>query len=218
RGPLPRRGRGLASDRRSGRLPWAGRRRPRWPARPVCPDPRSVPQPGSGPSLGAPGRRRGGRARTTGRSWHDPPWRVSTGWLGAGERPSDARHARIREHLAARGASFYREIYTAAGGGTDRDVLDALWDLVWAGEVTNDTFAPLRALRWKRTARDVRRRMGRLSSLGPPEAAGRWSLVDAPTGTATERAHATALSLLDRQGIVTRDGVAGENVEGGFSA
>ncbi len=31
-------------------------------------------------------------------------------------------------------------------------MLDALWDLVWAGEVTNDTFAPLRALRWKRPA------------------------------------------------------------------
>ncbi len=42
----------------------------------------------------------------------------------------------------------------AAGGGSDRDVLDALWDLVWAGEVTNDTFTPLRALRWRRPARD----------------------------------------------------------------
>ena len=27
----------------------------------------------------------------------------------------------------------------------DATVLDALWDLVWAGEVTNDSFAPLRA-------------------------------------------------------------------------
>ena len=61
------------------------------------------------------------------------------------------RHDAIREHLARRGASFYRELYAAAGGGPDREVLDALWDLVWAGEVTNDTFAPLRALRWKRT-------------------------------------------------------------------
>ena len=65
------------------------------------------------------------------------------------------------------------------GGGPDRDVLDALWDLVWAGELTNDTFAPLRALRWSRPGREPRRRPGRLTSLGPPEAAGRWSLVDA---------------------------------------
>ena len=40
-----------------------------------------------------------------------------------------------------------------AAAGSEREVLDALWDLVWAGEVTNDTFAPLRALRWKRPAR-----------------------------------------------------------------
>ena len=65
------------------------------------------------------------------------------------------------------------------GGGPDRDVLDALWDLVWAGEVTNDTFAPLRALRWRRPARSTARpRPGRLTALGPPEAAGRWSLVE----------------------------------------
>ncbi len=133
------------------------------------------------------------------------------------ERPSDPRHDRIREHLERRGASFHRELYAAAGGGSDREVLDALWDLVWAGEVTNDTFAPLRALRWKRSARDVRRRPGRLTSLGPPEAAGRWSLVEPSGGTPTERVHATALALLDRQGIVTRDGVAGESVEGGFA-
>jgi ATP-dependent Lhr-like helicase len=135
----------------------------------------------------------------------------------AADRPADPRHERIREHLAGRGASFYRELYTAAGGGSDREVLDALWDLVWAGELTNDTFAPLRALRWKRSGRDVRRRPGRLTSLGPPEATGRWSLVEPPPGTPTERVHATALALLDRQGIVTRDGVAGEGIEGGFA-
>ena len=134
------------------------------------------------------------------------------------DRPSDQRHERIRELLAARGATFYREIYAAAGGGSDRDVLDALWDLVWAGEVTNDTFAPLRALRWKRRPRDARqRRPGRLTSFGPPEGAGRWSLVEAAPGTPTERAHATALALLDRLGIVTRDGVAGEAIDGGFA-
>ena len=67
------------------------------------------------------------------------------------EPPMEPRHVALREHLAARGASFYRELFAAARGNSDREVLDALWDLVWAGEVTNDTFAPLRALRWKRT-------------------------------------------------------------------
>jgi ATP-dependent Lhr-like helicase len=139
------------------------------------------------------------------------------------EPPSEPRHAAIRDHLAQRGASFYRELFAAAGGGRDRDVLDALWDLVWAGEVTNDTFAPLRALRWKRpgggngSRRPVR--PGRLTSLGPPEAAGRWSLV--PTerpGTPTERLHATSLALLERHGVLTREAVAAEGIDGGFSA
>ncbi len=144
------------------------------------------------------------------------------------DRPAGPRHEAIREQLRRRGASFYRELFAAAGGGSDRDVLDALWDLVWAGEVTNDTFAPLRALRWKRPARDARRRPGRLTSLGPPEAAGRWSLVEpdeeagegtvAPRPTPTERLHALSLALLDRHGVVTREAVVTEGVEGGFSA
>jgi ATP-dependent Lhr-like helicase len=141
------------------------------------------------------------------------------GSLDAAAPPSGPRHEGIREHLASRGASFYRELYAAAGGGSDREVLDALWDLVWAGEVTNDTFAPIRALRWKRTDRSMRRRgPGRLTALGPPEAAGRWSLVTPPAGTPTERIHAIALALLDRHGIVTREAVAAEGVDGGFSA
>jgi ATP-dependent Lhr-like helicase len=100
-------------------------------------------------------------------------------------------------------------------------VLDALWDLVWAGEVTNDTFAPLRALRWKRPGRDARRRPGRLTTLGPPEAAGRWSLVEPVSGPGvitTERAHALATSLLERHGVVTREAVVAEGVEGGFAS
>jgi ATP-dependent Lhr-like helicase len=143
------------------------------------------------------------------------------------ERPSGDLHERIRVHLRRRGASFYRELFGAVGGRSDREVLDALWDLVWAGEVTNDTFAPLRALRWKRPARDARPRPGRLTSLGPPEAAGRWSLAtsledelpdEAPAATRTERAHALALALLERHGVVTREAVASEPIEGGFSA
>ena len=63
-----------------------------------------------------------------------------------------------------------------------------------------------------------RRGPGRLTALGPPEAAGRWSLVAAPAGSPTERLHATALALLDRHGIVTREAVAGEGIDGGFSA
>jgi ATP-dependent Lhr-like helicase len=137
-------------------------------------------------------------------------------------RPSGDRHERIRAHLAARGASFYRAIHAAAGGGSDREMLDALWDLVWAGEVTNDTFAPLRALRWKRPADGKggarRGRPGRLTALGPPEAAGRWSLVEPVEDVApTERLHAQALALLERHGVLTREAVVAEGIEGGFA-
>ncbi|MCI0584566.1 MAG: DEAD/DEAH box helicase [Chloroflexi bacterium] len=136
------------------------------------------------------------------------------------ERPSGTRHEAIRMHLETRGASFYRDLHAAAGGGLDREVLDALWDLVWAGEVTNDTFAPLRALRWKRPARSTARpRAGRLTALGPPEAAGRWSLVGASpsAGSSTERLHAAALALLDRYGVLVREAVLAEGFEGGFA-
>jgi ATP-dependent Lhr-like helicase len=111
-------------------------------------------------------------------------------------------------------------------------LLDALWDLVWSGQVTNDTFAALRALRWPRTGRDrsaARPRLGASGRMGPPEAAGRWSLVrDAVTTSvalaggrepsATERRHALAMRLLERHGVVTRDGIAAEGLPGGFGA
>jgi len=165
-----------------------------------------------------------------------PGWEILRGAAaGLGDeaaRPEGPRHDAIRELLARRGATFYRELYVAARGGPDREVLDALWDLVWAGEVTNDTFAPLRALRWRRPARtNARPRLGRLTALGPPEAAGRWSLVEATVrpqpgqpaaGQAaalrTERLHALALSLLERHGVLTREAVTAEGVVGGFSS
>src|SRR4030095_8325220 len=50
----------------------------------------------------------------------------------------------IRDHLRQRGASFWPELLAAAGVPDERIVLAALWDLVWAGEVTNDTIAPMR--------------------------------------------------------------------------
>jgi ATP-dependent Lhr-like helicase len=153
--------------------------------------------------------------------------------------PADPIHHALRAHLARGGASFWPELVAAVHQvGLDYDdttVLDALWDLVWAGEVTNDTFAPLRALRWKRPQRSGSRgsggggggrlpRPGRLTSLGPPEAAGRWSLVGSALWDAssplspTERMHQQALALLDRYGVLVRESVMAEGLEGGFSA
>ena len=116
-----------------------------------------------------------------------------------------------------RGAAFFADLYDAAGGGDEEAVLDALWDMVWAGEVTNDTFAPLRLL-----GPSARRRPGRprLPRLSQPRAAGRWSLVADLLGgaaPATERLHAQAGVLLQRHGVLTREAVLAEGVLGGFA-
>jgi ATP-dependent Lhr-like helicase len=174
------------------------------------------------------------------------PGRESLRDLAAGdvEPPAGELHARLRDSLAGRGASFYRELQSAAGLASEREILDALWDLVWAGEITNDTFAPLRALRWRRPSGERRPRPSRLQ-MGPPEAAGRWSLVrgragaeagsaatasgaatvaTTATGTAaggaaaaTARLHSLVTVLLERHGVLTREAVTSEEVAGGFS-
>jgi ATP-dependent Lhr-like helicase len=139
-------------------------------------------------------------------------------------------HVALREHLAARGASFWPELQRAAAeageGSTDEVLLDALWDLVWAGEVTNDSFVPLRARIAGKARRSGGRRsarrpnLHRLSRVGPPAGAGRWSLVAPlrePVPTPTEAAHARALQLLERYGVLTREAALGEGTEGGFA-
>ncbi len=127
-------------------------------------------------------------------------------------------HARIRDHLASRGASFFSQLLAAVGGFAP-EVVEALWDLVWTGEITNDTLEPLRA-----RIRPVRRHgrpLPRGAREAPPDATGRWSLVAGlgeTTATPTERAAALAQQLLDRHGVLTREAVQAEEVPGGFSA
>lgn len=132
-------------------------------------------------------------------------------------RPDDlgAIQRTMLEHLERHGASFFGALRNAAAPAGERETLDALWDLAWAGLVTNDTFAPLRAL----AHRAEKRRRGKAS--GNAFVAGRWSLVAhlaVPGVDATRRTHARALVLLDRWGIVARESLAIESIAGGFSA
>ena len=60
-------------------------------------------------------------------------------------RRSAAREQAIADHLQAEGASFFAAIHEAVGGGFPRDTVDALWDLVWRGLITNDALQALRA-------------------------------------------------------------------------
>ena len=51
----------------------------------------------------------------------------------------------ILSHLETEGASFFAALHEAGGSGFPGDTVDALWDLVWRGLLTNDTFHALRA-------------------------------------------------------------------------
>ncbi len=148
-------------------------------------------------------------------------FRRDAGALGrhAGEQPDEREeHARIRSVLADAGAVFWDELLSRTG--LDPAVaLSALWDLVWAGEVTNDSWAPLRASRRYEAPRSDRRlrRFSRTRAEIPSPTQGRWSRVDHLFPGAPDR-RALAELLLERQGIVTRDGVRGEGIRGGYGA
>ncbi|MCE2389847.1 MAG: DEAD/DEAH box helicase [Proteobacteria bacterium] len=122
----------------------------------------------------------------------------------------------VVECLRARGACFAAELSAGCGRPGETELMEALWNLGWAGWGTNDTFAPLRALRTRGRARPRTRRRPR-----PAPALGRWSLVEALLAdppSSTERAHARALALLDRYGLVSREAAQAENLGGGFSS
>ena len=99
------------------------------------------------------------------------------------------------------------------------EALPALWDLVWSGEVTNDAWQPLRAGRRYGIPKPERRprRFSRRRSDAVVATQGRWSLTDRLFPEAPDR-RALAELLLERQGIVTRDGVRGEGIPGGYGA
>ncbi|RDI25682.1 Lhr family ATP dependent helicase [Rhodococcus sp. AG1013] len=142
-------------------------------------------------------------------------------------------HRAVLDTLAGGGAYFFRQLSDTLGATDDPALTSALWDLVWAGYIGNDTLAPLRALlsdtsrstpshRTPRRAPRAHayRRLGRPTMPtrpGPPTAGGRWSLLPEPEPDPTLRAHATADLLLERYGVVTRGSVVSENVPGGFA-
>ena len=95
--------------------------------------------------------------------------------LGPPPAPADAPggelHELLRERLA-RGACFYSDLLVEFGDRTPEELREALWDLAWAGEVTNDAFAPLRARGAKASAGLVAESPRRLRALSPPHPRG----------------------------------------------
>lgn len=131
-------------------------------------------------------------------------------------------HLAVLQTLSSGGAMFFRQISSAVGSLDDRELSRTLWDLMWAGHITNDTFAPLRALMTGRAAaaRQPRRNRGpRMPSrTGPPTVAGRWGLVVEREADPTRRMLVRAEQMLARHGIVTPGSIVTERIEGGFSA
>jgi len=132
--------------------------------------------------------------------------------------PDSEAAQKLREALG-RGAMFWHDLVDAAGL-EPAEALPALWDLVWAGEVRNDAWTPLRAgkrYQAPRPARTRARRFSRQRATGVTATQGRWSLTH-NLFSAQPDPRALAELLLERQGIVTRDGVRAEGIQGGYGA
>ncbi len=160
--------------------------------------------------------RRGARPRGASTSARTPPALGPAAARAAGPRAT--AHDALRAALA--GAALFWDDLLAATGLEAEAALPALWELVWAGEVTNDAWTPLRAGR----------------RYGVPQARAAPAPLLAPARRRVDRhagplvAHRAASSpgspdrralaelLLERQGIVTRDGVRAEGIPGGYGA
>ena len=152
----------------------------------------------------------------------------------AGRRIDALAHARRRcsPSSTERGASFWPELVAAvAAAGLPYDeptVLAALWDLVWAGTSPTTRWRPVRAMvagaagaAAPSPSRRSRPRPGRLARAraaggGGPLVAGR-AACSSPAPTPTEVAHAQAMQLLERYGVLTREAALAEGIEGGFA-
>lgn len=142
-----------------------------------------------------------------------------------------ARQQRILDALAGGGGFFFRQLAAAVAepgdaGGDDAALVDELWQLVWAGLLTNDTLAPLRStLGGTATRKAAPRTRGyrgyarpaSVTQSGPPTVAGRWSLLPERDTDTTRRTAFAVDRMLERHGIVTRGAVQAEGLRGGFA-
>jgi ATP-dependent Lhr-like helicase len=155
------------------------------------------------------------------------------------ELSSTPLHQQVLQVLDGGQALFFRQLSDRVGSlhdaALDETALAAVvWDLVWAGHLTNDTLGPLRAqLGTRRTTHAQKRSTVRFGSRpgygvrgrpvlparsGSPTVAGRWSRLPDRETDPTRRTHALAEALLDRHGVVTRGAVLAERAPGGFAA
>ncbi|WP_413740250.1 ATP-dependent helicase [Sodalis sp. RH14] len=171
----------------------------------------------------------------------------------AGTSTASALQQSILAVLADGGAYFVRQLAPlvqarlAAGPGQEAgaeiapaEMAETVWDLVWQGRLTSDTWSPLRALTGirpptrSRPARVPRHRRqvagwvpvwapakpisARNARFGDAVLAGRWSLLAGEAASPTLRMLTQVENLFDRYGVVSRGVAMAEQVPGGFPA
>jgi ATP-dependent Lhr-like helicase len=139
------------------------------------------------------------------------------------ELADEAEHVAVRERIAV-APCFFTDLLAELPFSPEQ-VQEALWDLVWAGEITNDAWAPLRAPRLTlaraQRERPATRRFGARRRGAMPTVLGRWALTSTifrREADPSQRRRTLAELLLERYGIVTREQVLAEGIPGGFSA
>jgi ATP-dependent helicase Lhr and Lhr-like helicase len=121
---------------------------------------------------------------------------------------------KIRAVLAQRGAVFFFDLAKQVEAFPP-DVLEALWLLVWSGEVTNDTLTPLRS---RARGGEPDRKRGLRTTRVLPGSEGRWTLLHYGESSPTQKKMALVSSLLARHGVLVREALKAEDIQGGFSA
>ena len=116
----------------------------------------------------------------------------------------------------AGGASFWDDLLAEAAAPRE-EVFAALWGLVWAGEVINDLWLPLRALRRCPSCAAPRPDAGAWAARPPCAVGGGRTLVAVGVSSARappegERRRALAELMVERHGILTRPAALAEGV------
>ena len=164
----------------------------------------------------------------------------------AASLPEGSLAARLLDLLQTTpGALRHSELLTALADAGEasrpQDLHEALWDLAFAGLVTNDSFEALRAYGRGAAKASAARAPGRSRTLGRrgaarlsaammrqgvtspaelvtgPVGVGRWSAVRLDPVDPAARSAALATLLLDRHGVVTRGAMDVEDIPGGFA-
>ncbi len=151
-------------------------------------------------------------------------WPADAVVAGRGDDEPTAVAATLLDHLRGGGSWTLHDLCTATGADPSA-AADALWELVWAGRVTSDTFAPVRAMAAGGTLRTPRRAQQRrrlslrvpVRAPAPPVVAGRWTAIGEPTASDTDRAVLAAQLVLGRHGVVLRGSTTAEPLFGNWT-